>query len=448
MTRLRNIFRPGTRENGNILLALFGVLALTSLSTVILARLVSSEKVSRHEVAYEQSLEGAESGLDLMATQVRANPTATSFNPINGTVAATGATYSVTAAGSGGTWTVTSRGTKTYAKYTVNRTVTETVTVGNLLNLPLFADTNLTLGGASGKSGVDNYSSAVSSDVCNNGGGRTSMLQPLGTPDLRMCSEASPALGAVGTNGTFSAVGTDINNISEADIYNAPGTGFTSPSATGSCVGDGGTCGSSKVVTHTTKLSFPLANVCQNGIGAGATAYDGSFALAANAVYNFTNVTLNATAIANLGNLANSQIVICFSGDLDLVPAVPINSAISSLLANPRPPSSLLLISTSGSCPTGSPVYVCISNGQGPRVNFGLDPALGNTLSILPTSVSAVVYAPNAQCTASGHVDVYGAVVCGALTAPSGINVHYDTQLGSMAFTKPITVSDWREITR
>ena len=105
------------------------------------------------------------------------------------------------------------------------------------------------------------------------------------------------------------------------------------------------------------------------------------------------------------------------------------------------------LISTSGACPASSPVATCIANGTAPRVNFGLDPALGSTLSVLPTSLSAVVYAPNAQCTASGHVDVYGAVVCGALTAPSGLNVHYDTQLGSTSFTRPVTVSSWREIT-
>ncbi|HVU75028.1 MAG TPA: hypothetical protein VHE83_18835, partial [Mycobacteriales bacterium] len=414
------------------------------------ARLVTSEKVSRHEVAFEQSLEGAEAGLDLMAAQVRANPLATSFANIDSSVAATGAVYHVTATGSNGSWTITSRGTQTYARKTVTRTLTETVSVGKLLNYPLFADTNLTLGGASGKSGVDNYDSKVSSDVCTTGGTQTTMLQLLGTPDLRMCHQTSPTLGAVATNGTFSAVGTDINNVSEADIYNAASAGSNDPDATGKCVGDTTTCNSSNVVTRADKLSYPLANVCQNGIGAGATAYDGSFALAANAVYNFTNVTLNATAIANLGNLSGSQIVICFSGDLDLVPAVPINSTVTSVLppiVDPRPPATLLLISTSGACPTGSPVYVCISNGTGPRVNFGLDPALGSTLSALPTSLSAVVYAPNAQCTASGHVDVYGAVVCGSLTAPSGFDVHYDTELGSTPFTQPVTVSNWREIT-
>jgi hypothetical protein len=441
---------PGTRENGNVLLAMFGLLALASVSTVILARLVSSEKVSRHDVAFEQSLQGAEAGLDLMAAQIQANPLSSSFSPVTGSVAATGATYTVTASGANGAWTVTAKGTQTYAQSTVSRTLTETVTVGNLLNVPLFADTNLTLGGGSGKSGVDTYSSAVSSDVCANGGSQVSMLQAIGVPDLRMCTPATPGLGAAATNGTFSAVGTDVSNLAEADIYNAPASGVSNPDATGRCVGDTGTCASANVVTRTDRLTYPLANVCQSGIGGGATAYDGSFALAANAVYSFSNVTLNATAVANLANLAGSQIVICFSGDLDLVPAVPLNSTPSStnlLDLNPRPPSTLLLISTSGACPTSSPVYTCISNGTGPRVNFGLNPALGSTLSVLPTSLSAVVYAPNAQCTASGHVDVYGAVVCGALTAPSGFNVHYDTQLGNMSFTRPVTVSSWREIT-
>jgi hypothetical protein len=258
-----------------------------------------------------------------------------------------------------------------------------------------------------------------------------------------MCQPASPALGAVGTDGPLTMVGSDITRVSRADIYDAPASGVADPDATGSCAGDATTCAAvgTTVQLHTQRLDFPVSSLCSQGIGAGATAYDGSYALAANAVYNFTNVTLNAQAIANLSNLSASRIVICFSGDLAIPPAVPLNDLPSSLLPptlTPRPPSTLLLISTA-------------SSGAAPRVDFGLTSAVTGgaslpLLSTLPTSISAVVYAPNATCDAEGHVDVYGALVCGSIQADGGLDVHYDTELGNLDFDRPVTVSGWQEV--
>lgn len=56
-----------------------------------------------------------------------------------------------------------------------------------------------------------------------------------------------------------------------------------------------------------------------------------------------------------------------------------------------------------------------------------------------------VVYAPDATCSATAHVDLYGLMVCGTISAPSGSDVHYDTQVGSIPFDQPVTVSSWRE---
>ena len=100
------------------------------------------------------------------------------------------------------------------------------------------------------------------------------------------------------------------------------------------------------------------------------------------------------------------------------------------LYADPRPPASLLLISTA-------------TTGPDPVVNFGTG---------LPgeTAVSAVIYAPNAVCSASGHVDVYGTLICKSVTAPAGLDVHYDSQLssfGNSTFDRSVTVSHWHEIT-
>jgi hypothetical protein len=418
---------PGTRgdaEQGSILIAMLGVLVLTGVATLGISALIGGQKLARHDVAYTQALAAAEAGLDQLAAQIRQDPLHSSFSPINGTDPQTSATYQAAATGSAGHWVVDSKGTATRGTSTVTREVQENVDAGQLLSRPLVGVDSVALK-SSGNSGVDNYDSNANSDVCDVNGGQQSMTYS-GT---RMCHQTSPALGPVTTDGSLTMTGSDINNVSEADIYNAPVVGYTNPDAIGTCVGDATTCNSSKVKTYTDKLDFPVADVCQNGIGAGASAYDGSYALAANAVYNFTDVTLNATAIANLANLSNSQLVICFSGTLTVPSLVPLNSTVANLVPlrlDPRPPSTLVLVSTSNGSNT-------------PVVDLGAGLAT-------ETSLSAVIYAPNATCKATGHVDVYGALVCDTVTANAGLDVHYDTQLGSLPFDRPVTISHWHEV--
>jgi hypothetical protein len=208
------------------------------------------------------------------------------------------------------------------------------------------------------------------------------------------------------------------------------------------------------VALHEDRIDFPMSGLCQNGIGAGAAAYTGDLALAANAVYSFTDVTFNATAIANLDNLAGSTIIICFSGTLLIPPVVPVNLVPESLLPlklAPRPPATLLFISTqapSGAKPKvvfGLPTGVSVTTAaEAGAISVGGSAGLNLDLG-LPVSMSGVVYAPNADCTAHGHVDLYGAVVCGSLNAKAGMNVHYDTQLGHLPFDQPVRVSAWTE---
>jgi hypothetical protein len=121
---------------------------------------------------------------------------------------------------------------------------------------------------------------------------------------------------------------------------------------------------------------------------------------------------------------------------LTIPPLVPLNSTVANLVPlrlDPRPPSTLLLVSTCNSATGQAP---CSNT---PTINFGLG------LST-ETSLSAVVYAPNAACSANGHVDLYGVLVCDTVTANSGVNVHYDAQLGSLAFDRPVTISGWHEV--
>jgi hypothetical protein len=341
---------------------------------------------------------------------------------VTGSDASTSTSWTASATGGSGHWVLTSTGTASGSATRVSRTITQSVDVTSVLGSTdaMFGTTSLTLGGGAAN-GVDTYDSAVDSSVCASDGSAQSM----GYSGARMCTHRTPALGRVGTNGPLTIPGSALGNLDGADIYAVGTPGYPDPLDTGSCAGDATACSSSKISTHPDAAAFPLSSQCSQGIGAGAAAYDGSLALAANAVYSFTNVTLNATAIANLANVSGSTLVICFSGQLDVVPTVPLNSAVQTVLPlrlAPRAPSTLILISTSGS-PTV-------------RLNAGLG---------LSTSLSAVLYAPNASCTATAHVDLYGAMVCGTVSAPSGINVHYDTEVASIPFDQSVTVSAWRE---
>jgi hypothetical protein len=421
----------GPADEGSILLALFALMVVTGLLTVGLATIVNAHVLARHDTAFEAALAGAEKGMDELIAQVKASPTSSSFTPVNGT--AGGVTYQASATPSGSTWLIDAAGTSTVQGRTVTRHIQSTVSISPLLDVPLFGETSVDLGSPSA---IDRYDSATSSDVCASTGNQTTML----TSNPQMCHPVTPQYGDLATDGTLTLDSADLPKIGAADIDNAPAAGSTDPTATdptatGRCGGDPGVCAAvgGQVHVNRERLEYPLSGLCANGIGGGATAFDGSTVLAANTVYSFSDVTLNANAIADLGNVTNSRIVICFDGTLTMPPLVPLNSTPAPghpLTLDPRPPASLLLISTD-------------KDGPGPVVNFGAG---------LPgeTAVSAVVYAPNARCNSTGHVDVYGVLICKSVTAPGGLDVHYDVQVGTFGdstFDRSVTVSHWHEIT-
>ena len=57
-----------------------------------------------------------------------------------------------------------------------------------------------------------------------------------------------------------------------------------------------------------------------------------------------------------------------------------------------------------------------------------------------------MIYAPHATCVVSGHLDLYGSMVCGSVSAPGGISVHYDKQLATVAQDRTVAAANWREV--
>jgi hypothetical protein len=428
------IGRRHRSEEGSIMLAMLGTVILTSVVTVGLASVLSGQAHSRHDEAFAQALSGAESGLDSMVARIRSAPLTTSQNPITGTNSTTGASYRTTATYTDGTWLVDSIGTAAMpGGAVITREVQETITVKGLFTVPLFGDTTLTMGAGSS---VDEYDSGT------NGANSPSWCSVLpntgilGLVTTTMCTPAISATGPAATNGNLTMKGTDLPKFTEVDINDAAPTGYGDPDYQGTCVGDSDACASDLVVRSPTALSYPDSTACSSGIGVNASAVTGSNYLAAGAVYNILgNLTLNAAVTANLSNVSSSAVTLCFNGNL-LIPSLgaagvtlPWNSYISSALPlryAPRPPSTLMLIDTATS---GSSSTITIGDGLNQE-----------------TALSAVIYAPHANCVVSGHLDLYGAMVCGSISAPGGISVHYDKQLAWSTTQQTLTVSNWREV--
>lgn len=428
-------------DEGSIIMAMLGLVIMTSVVTVGMATVVNGQVQTRHDNTFAQALTGAESGLDAMVAQVKADPTAASFSPLTGTNSTTGTSYTASATASSNGWTVDSIGQATTQKNTVTREVKEDVIVTGVYSVPLFGDTALTMGSGSG---VSEYDSGTGGTASNSSCGVLPDTGLLGTGLVAttMCQPTSVGTGPAATDGTLTMTGTDLPNFSAVDIDNADPSGAGSSGVTGTCAGDSIACSSSKIVTSPEALTYPASSICSQGIGIAASAIAGSNYLAAGAVYQVLgNLTLNAAVVANLNNLAASGITLCFSGNL-IVPSlgaagvsVPWNSTINSaipLTYAPRPPSTLTLIDTATSFGSST-----ISLGDGLNTE---------------TALSAVIYAPYATCSVTGHLDLYGDMVCGSISANSpvsgaqGVAVHYDQELNSLSSQHAVTVANWREV--
>jgi hypothetical protein len=430
----RALARPdGNRDEGSIVLALLAIMVLTSVVTVGLATAVKGQVQTRHDNTFAQALTGAESGLDSMVAQIRSAPSTVTQPNISGTNSTTGASYLTKATYTNGTWLVDSVGSATTQKHTITREVQETVSVKGLYSVPLFGNTALTMGATSG---VNEYDSGTNGGALATSCGQLPDTGILGLVATTMCTPTIASTGPAATDGGLTMSSADLGSFGAVDVDDAAPTGYVDPDATGKCIGDTASCASAEVIRSTASLTYPASTACASGIGVNASAITGSNYLAAGAVYNLLgNLTLNAAVTANLTNLASSAVTLCFNGNL-LVPSLgalgvtlPWNSYISSVLPlryTPRPPSTLMLIDTATSSASST---ITIGDGLNPE-----------------TALSAVIYAPYANCVVSGHLDLYGAIICGSISAPGGISVHYDKELTSQTQEQTVTVSNWREI--
>ena len=94
-------------DEGSLMLAMFAILVVSTLTAVIAATVVTGAKQSLADQRFEQALEVAEVGLSQMNSLIQSNPKVVSMAPLTGTTT-DGGSYSVSA-----TKTLPSRSTAT-----------------------------------------------------------------------------------------------------------------------------------------------------------------------------------------------------------------------------------------------------------------------------------------------------------------------------------------------
>lgn len=151
--------RVHSDDRGSILLALLAILILTGVASAGLAAVVNGQTSARHDAAFTQAINNAESGLNAMVTQIKAHSTQAAFS-LPPTPAYTVTANAVTLkdgtnAVTKRTWTLTSVGTATVGGHTETRTVTELVTINSIYKTPVYGKNGLILTGQ--PSGVTNY---------------------------------------------------------------------------------------------------------------------------------------------------------------------------------------------------------------------------------------------------------------------------------------------------
>jgi hypothetical protein len=426
MTRFMR--RRPADDRGSILLALLGVLILTSVATVGLATVLEGQSSTRHDTAFTQALNNAQSGLGAMIGQIKATPAETTAPELktDGKYDTTASVVSVVTDGTGAvtnrTWLLDSKGTATAQNHKITREVQQQVSLSNAYTVPLYGINSLSVGSGSGVEVYDpDTTSGSFTQVASGILGllNTSIYEYNGTP------------GAAATDGPLTVSNNDMSDFSQI--------GRVNPAA--SCA-DTAACSSTTVV-NSTNPPATLPTPCQAGIGTDldiSALTSGAQGLNVDAIYNILpGFTFNATLNTDLANLGDSGITLCDS----VIPLV-----IPSLAANLGPLGSLTVpinsvctttnLTLAQDCTMRDPQTLQIFDTGAAPIQIGT----GGT-----TVISGVIYAPGANCTLNGNIILYGALICGNITSTTGssIDVEYDDQLAYNITERTVTVSNYTE---
>jgi hypothetical protein len=449
---MRSLYLRDLRDDrGSIILALLGIIILTTVASVGLAAVVNGQHQSRHDNTFTQALNNAESGIDAMVANIKSSPNCNS--PSKATLPTSGCTslsptsaYTVTATavnniGSTGaaadtTWTITSIGTSTVQGEEITRTVTENVTIVHTYNAPLEGKNGLTLSG-SGNS-VNNCSSCVGANPTNVTSqvistGLTIAGLTLGSTTITNVPNSTTPGGAE-TGGPLVMQSNDLSGFGEVAL---DGSGASCASSTAVCTSSTIAQQSSPPPAITTPGCTPGAlGATVNGVGI--------------SLPDPLGVVLNTS----LGLQLNQQPPITDTMCTNLPIVIPtVGASIAGLTTIPGLSAfgGLTTLNTSLDAPIGAD---CLTNGlqsllttllSGANLTCTMDPPQdlvinemgGSTVYLgtggtVPTYVSALINNPGGNCTITGNVVLYGSINCATITVSAGstLTVDYPTDQG------------------
>ncbi|HWA67395.1 MAG TPA: hypothetical protein VG899_13625 [Mycobacteriales bacterium] len=473
-------------DRGSIILALLGIIILTTVASVGLAAAVNGQGQARHDNTFTQALDNAESGIDAMAATIKgatANGTTDYYNSPGASappkLTLSGA-YSVvakkvnqigqTGSASASVWTIQSTGTAVTQGRTITRVVTETLTVAHTYNAPLEGSNGINLG-STGNS-VNNCSACVGAGAVNDPtviskGITVPILGTLGSTTITdPPGDSSPnsTPGAAETGGQLVLQGGDLQNFAQVALDQ----GGTS---NGSCKSTSDVCNSTTVVTQATQAPAITTPGCLPGaIGAALNGVGLSLPDPLGVVLN-TNLVAKLDAQPPIADTVctNLPIIIPTIGTtLSSLPLIGGLTNLTGLDASLDAPigadcltngvQSVLTTLASGAnltCTMDPPQDLVINNvsnlnNDGTCSGTGSSVYLGTgTTGSPPAYVSALINNPCGNCQITGNVVLYGALECATITVPPGstLTVEYPTDQGLTAgqTTHLDTVSNWNE---
>jgi hypothetical protein len=488
---MRARYRRDLRDDrGSIILALLGILILTTVASVGLSAIVNGQHQTRRDNAFVQALNNAESGIDAMVATIKSSDVlnspskALSQTPHLKTASYATNGYDVTATpanniGQTGnadstTWFITAVGTATTQGHTLTRTVTQKVSIAHTYNTPIEGLNGLSMPPGSS---ITNYQTKTDPLT----GASPTTLTPttiqgptvslLGLPVVTLGnmtitnvpSGGSP--GAAQTSGPLSMSASDLSNFAQVAVDQG-----------GTCNASADVCNSTIVVNQSTPAPPIVASGCEsyNAIGASVNGLPlnlppvGGLVLtdavqaqlfppAVNQQTICTNlpivvptVGVDLTTLTGQLGLSGLSNLAGVSGKVDF----PINSSCTDLNTGHIIDNLVNYVQTdSVSCSMNDPSTLTfnelpVCNNATPPVCTANTIYLGTGGSV-PTFVSAVIASPAGDCHINGNVIVWGTIACNTISYSPGskLTVYYPTDTGLKAAntTHVDTVSDWNE---
>ena len=169
---MRSLMRRDLHEDqGSIILALLGIVILTTVASVGLADVINGQTQTRHDNTFAQSLDNASSGLDAMVSYIKNNPAAgltgltetlPSSTTYKNVTAKPTLTIDTTGNPASTTWNLSATGIATVQGRSVYRTIDERVTIAHTYRTPVYGAQGLQLGQGSSINDYDPTATASS----------------------------------------------------------------------------------------------------------------------------------------------------------------------------------------------------------------------------------------------------------------------------------------------